>query len=776
MSRRDSSRRGPAFGLRRYVLGMGIVLLIGPLATGWLASRDQVLVFDPPGLGEIDTEIGNLTLAQFRALGPVVNDHENGTGPQDVNDPFMVGTVLVTGIYGLGPPNVDNRSGGRSSLTASGVDGSGVAFGAWNYAAQSVIDPRDDYVEMHFTPLAGDTVQAVALAWIGRNNRAADGTLTATVTYVDGTTESTTPIVIDNDGDGMPTAAKDVFIGFEDQGGHGGIASLVVVAHQEAQSFFYFQGWDDVGVVVTNAGSLVADLSPPSIDALPVGSAPCAATVADVGTAPGDATPDGIPDRVVANRDTGELSILYGDGNGGIRGITQISVGSSSHRPVAIVAGDFDHTGGSDLAFCLEDSDSIGTVIHDGLSMTLGPVVALTTTGPKDLVCADLDGDGHCDDLVVASIGLSAGVGDGLSLILDLDATTGGTATVLARSTAYRRPASLALLSRITPSGVVQDLCAAESGGTYAQDNVLLYLNDGSGQFTESTDHLDAPGRATSVCVGDLDADGIMNDIVVAVENAAPGSGALHLFINDETEPLSASSFPTHATHALNYVPGATACGDLQNDSIRPGLVCREDVVVLNPLGGTASRLVAFDCQSLSFERTALLSTGSQPTDVVLADLDGDSILDVMIVDCGDETVKTRHAIPLAFSQVFGDAAAGMNGLPEVEMMAPATLGSVASIAVSNGRPYSATVLGISVISGRVEVDSTGNYIYLAGPILTFPRVTNASGRSAFNFDVPNLPGLEGTDLYMQWVIFDPQGAVLSSFSLSAAARVRVGM
>lgn len=93
------------------------------------------------------------------------------------------------------------------------------------------------------------SVFGVGLAWMGRDNRATDSSLTSTVTFADGATLSTAPLGIDGTGDGLPNG-KDVFIGFEDTGNHGGITRLeVFVTHP----VFYFNGWDDIGVV-TNAG------------------------------------------------------------------------------------------------------------------------------------------------------------------------------------------------------------------------------------------------------------------------------------------------------------------------------------------------------------------------------------------------------------------------------------------------------------------------------------------------------------------------------------------
>ncbi len=116
------------------------------------------------------------------------------------------------------------------------------------YAAVSA-DNLSNIAIFNFAAPAGDAVLAVGLAWLGRDNRIGDATISATVTFFDGTTLDAGPIVADGTGDGLP-GGKDVFIGFEDTGGHGGIVSLSVLSTQDVQPFHFFHGWDDIGVVL----------------------------------------------------------------------------------------------------------------------------------------------------------------------------------------------------------------------------------------------------------------------------------------------------------------------------------------------------------------------------------------------------------------------------------------------------------------------------------------------------------------------------------------------
>ena len=86
-------------------------------------------------------------------------------------------------------------------------------------------------------------------AWVGRNNRSDDPTLTAVVTFGDLTTE-TLVRTMDGDGDGMIMLqdfllprGKDSFWGFSDNGS--GITKLTISSDRR-----HFNGWDDIGIVV----------------------------------------------------------------------------------------------------------------------------------------------------------------------------------------------------------------------------------------------------------------------------------------------------------------------------------------------------------------------------------------------------------------------------------------------------------------------------------------------------------------------------------------------
>ena len=208
----------------------GIALLMATIAG--TASADIVSIIDPTGGQEIDLEIGTLSEAAFEALSPTVQDWEGVGAMVGDSSPFNLGGVNVTGTYNDTQVNA-SFSGFRTSFTDP--DGAGPLNGNWN---DSTDGGGFDFTEFNF---AGPSVSAVGLAWLGRNNRPTDPTITATVTYGDSTT-SMASVTLDGTS-GLADGLKDAFIGFDDPTGTG-ITKLTVSSDNR-----YFNGWDDIGVV-----------------------------------------------------------------------------------------------------------------------------------------------------------------------------------------------------------------------------------------------------------------------------------------------------------------------------------------------------------------------------------------------------------------------------------------------------------------------------------------------------------------------------------------------
>ena len=77
----------------------------------------------------------------------------------------------------------------------------------------------------------------------------------------------------------------------------------------------------------------------------------------------GDFDGDSNPDLAVANRDSGDVSVLRGDGAGGFGPATGFPVGDA---PASVAVADFDGDTDADLAVANALSDSISVLLGDG--------------------------------------------------------------------------------------------------------------------------------------------------------------------------------------------------------------------------------------------------------------------------------------------------------------------------------------------------------------------------------------------------------------------------
>ena len=107
---------------------------------------------------------------------------------------------------------------------------------------------------------------------------------------------------------------------------------------------------------------------------------------------------DGNPDFAFPDADSGRVSILLGDGTGGfhLAAGSPIAVGQ---KPSAVVAGDFNGDGKPDLAVADSGDDTVSVLLGDGTGgLRPAPGLPVDVGGaPTDLTAADLDGDGRAD-------------------------------------------------------------------------------------------------------------------------------------------------------------------------------------------------------------------------------------------------------------------------------------------------------------------------------------------------------------------------------------------
>lgn len=215
------------------------------------------------------------------------------------------------------------------------------------------------------------------------------------------------------------------------------------------------------------------------------------------GVAIADFDRDGFLDVAVANPPTASVAVLRGDGSGALGPPLVMPAGS---KPIGVAAGDFDEDGFPDLAAASANTPFVCLLRGDGSGGFAPPmfVQARENLG-WSLVAADLDLDGHLDLAMTSGNPASVVVlwGDGLS--------------------GFAAPASWAAAA--APNSVsAGDL---NSDGwldlLVAGSSLSSFLNDGARGFAPRTDLLLAPGFIAAT-VADLDQDGAA-DVVTSALN-----------------------------------------------------------------------------------------------------------------------------------------------------------------------------------------------------------------------------------------------------------------
>lgn len=323
------------------------------------------------------------------------------------------------------------------------------------------------------------------------------------------------------------------------------------------------------------------------------------------GLAVGDLNGDGLPDLVVANKDSRVQQIFLGTRGGTFppgRGF------AAPEATLAVAVGDFDTDGRLDLAFAA----NFGLTIWKGdgtgtFRLTQSHVL---DAFPVAMAAADLNRDGTLD-LALADYRN----GDVILLAGDAQGAFQQRGSVpIGQSPIFVAAAHLDADTNL-------DLVVVDYDG----DALSVQRGSGDGMTFAAAGTYGLFGAPDAAALADFDLDG---DLDVAVSNGGDG---VSLFWNDGRGGLGTPSLIAAGTGV-----GAVTSADINTDS-RPDLVVRNIASVIGTGNGSVSMLLAN--ADGTFRQIQNIHTGSLVQSIVVLDVNGDAHSDLALIDYIDDTL-----------------------------------------------------------------------------------------------------------------------------------------
>lgn len=406
------------------------------------------------------------------------------------------------------------------------------------------------------------------------------------------------------------------------------------------------------------------------------------AGVSPAAVAAADLDGDGKIDLAVANFDSDDVSIFWGNGDGSYSAPgVPLSVGAAiSESPVAIVIADVNGDGKPDILTANEAGNTVSVLLNLGQRQFGAAIETPTGNMPEDLVVADFNGDkvfdvatpNYLDDTVTVLLGNQDGGFSALSTCSNPSGHVCRTsADCLAGATCNPAP---------IPVGTEPDAVAAAD---FNQDGTLdlVVANSGGGA-----------SRAGSLTV----LQGVGNGLFVAQPE------------------IESPSFEN---------PVRIAAGDLNNDG-------KPDLVVVDEVGDWLSVLLGNG--NLTFQNASVLDVGggTLPHGVVLADFNGDRNLDIACSGTLQDKVTVFAGTGSGAFAAPQDFALAMQSMPYGIAVADLNQDGRADLAVANMQKGTVSVL-LNATPRPCPGDCNGDRTVTVDEILAMVNIALGEGSVA---------------------------------------------
>ena len=400
----------------------------------------------------------------------------------------------------------------------------------------------------------------------------------------------------------------------------------------------------------------------------------------DVGTAPegvavGDFDGDGIEDLAVANRDSGDVTVLLGAADGTFT--AQAPTYAVGTEPIAIVAGLFDADAVLDLAVANQGSDDVSVLVGNGDGTFAAAVAYAVGDGPAAMASGDLNNDGEVDLAVANSLD------DTVSILLGV-----GDGTFVAQAPVAVGTTPQALAVAFLDADANADLAVVNGGS----DDVSILLGDGAGGFAaHPTEPLVTVGTAPSaILAADLDGSG---QVDLAVANSGTDDVSVLLGVGDGT-------FAAAADYDAGSGPSAVILSDFDGDG-------NSDLAVTSGTGADVRILAGAGDGTFTLAGAGNM-TGLLPGALAASDFDDDGALDLVTANAGsdDLSVMTGNGDGTFVTQLSEPTGDGPSDVRFVDV----NLDAVPDILVTNYDGQTMTVL----LADDVDLDGVWDGTFTA--------------------------------------------------------------
>ncbi|CAF2195958.1 unnamed protein product [Rotaria magnacalcarata] len=321
----------------------------------------------------------------------------------------------------------------------------------------------------------------------------------------------------------------------------------------------------------------------------------------------GDLNNDNLFDITVNNRNTGNVSIFLGYGNGSFGKMTSYFMGES-WSPSSSTLGGLNNDGFLDIAVSNTCAYNISMLfgLGDG---TFGVLTIFSAGGdsrPYSIVIGNFNHDSWEDIAVTNTIDQS------VSVFLGLDSID------VANESSYSTGSGSHPYFIVTTdfnNDTILDIVVVN----FAHDNIDIRLGTGNGSFIEVASYpAEIDLSPQCVAVEDFNGDFQMD---IAIANTRKDSITVALGFGNET-------FTGEQIYSMGY--GINSCftttDDLNNDS-------RPDLVVLNEGTNSVTVLLSFDYATFKLHSSSSTDTGSYHVSIAVGDLNNDSVLDIVVAN-----------------------------------------------------------------------------------------------------------------------------------------------